>query len=353
MDLSLHPLHLLSSPASTDNVVFALAGDSRDKAMALFDERGFPDVPYQWLNHAGKSPEEWEEALLEVRPTVLVIGWGSRGLSESFARHPDSGLRYVCHLAGTVREFVPRSLIERGVLVSNWGSSISHTVAEHAILLALAALRSLPRWAPYLQEWPTHRLPPPRRAMQTRSLRGKRVGLHGFGAVARELVVLLEAFGAKVSAYSLGVPVRIFTENGVHQCANLEELFATSEVIIECEALTPATQGSVNEKLLRLLPEGAAFINVARGALVDEAALARVAPERGLRLALDVYEREPLPLDSSLFSLPDTVLSPHIAGPTEDSFPAMWDFAMRNISQFLAGGEIEGLVTPEVYDRCT
>ena len=59
-------------------------------------------------------------------------------------------------------------------------------------------------------------------------------------------------------------------------------------------------------------------------------------------------------MDSELFTLADAVLSPHIAGPTEDAFPLMWEFARRNLRAYLAGDTaLEGIVTPEVYDRCT
>jgi phosphoglycerate dehydrogenase-like enzyme len=357
MDIAPHPFPLAAVlPRREEHrLVFALVHDSRSKAQAAFREQDFAGAECQWLEHADMSRDNWEHTLRKLQPTVLVIGWGSPRLPDSIVDDADFPLRYVCHLAGTVREFLPRRLVERGVLVSNWGNSISHTVAEHALLLTLSALRNQPRWTNYLrEEWHLHRQPP-RRATQTRTLCGKRVGIHGFGAVARALVRYLRPFGVEIAAYSHGVPAKVYAQHGVEAAPSLEALFARSEVLVECEALSPVNTGSVTYDVLSRLPEGAVFVNVARGALVDEEALIRVAREKSLRLGLDVFAKEPLPRESALFELPDVVLSPHIAGPTEDAFSIMWSFACRNLQAYLAGDEssLEGLVTPEIYDRTT
>lgn len=79
-----------------------------------------------------------------MKPAVLVTGWGTPKLPDSHAALDALSLRHVCRLAGGVKPLVPRRLIERGVLVSNWGESISYTIAEHAVLLVLGLLRNLP-----------------------------------------------------------------------------------------------------------------------------------------------------------------------------------------------------------------
>jgi phosphoglycerate dehydrogenase-like enzyme len=197
-------------------------------------------------------------------------------------------------------------------------------------------------------DWPNRRA-----FLPTCRLRGKRVGLHGFGAVARELVAMLRPFGAGISAYSPGVPHAILQQNGVEPADSLESLFARSDVLIECEALTRATEGTVSENVLRHLPVGAVFVNVGRGRVVDEEALARVAGERGLRLGIDVFQKEPPSPQSSLLRVPDAIFSPHIAGPTMDAFTVLWEFAMENLSLYMHGKELQGLVTLDVFDRST
>ena len=155
-----------------------------------------------------------------------------------------------------------------------------------------------------MRRWPQRDEPHAYLPLETRTLRGKRVGLHGFGSIARELVGMLRAFGVEISSYSWGVPTGLFERYGVRECGSLQELFSGSDVLIECEALTAHNQGTVNAAMLRRLPAGAVFINVGRGHVVDETALVQVAAEKGLRLGLDVYCEEPLPASSPLRALP-------------------------------------------------
>jgi phosphoglycerate dehydrogenase-like enzyme len=328
-------------------LVFALNGESEARFRAAFDPAQLPGTEVRWLNLRELPGASWEGALREINPEILVTGWNSRRIPEDYLPDGERALRYVCHLTGTVRDLVPRSLIERGLLVTNWGSSISHTVAEHAMLLVLAALRNMPLWGEYIEDWPR------RRSLPTRRLRGKRVGLHGFGAIARELANMLRPFGAHVSAFSHGVPPDFFREHGVEAAPSLGGLFSSSDILIECEALTAATAGSVDEAMIRLLPAGAVFINVGRSRIVDEDALARVACERGLRLGIDVFHHEPPSPGLPLLQVPGAILSPHIAGPTADAFPVLWDFAMENVARYLAGDDLQGLVTMDVYERST
>jgi phosphoglycerate dehydrogenase-like enzyme len=124
-------------------------------------------------------------------------------------------------------------------------------------------------------------------------------------------------------------------------------------VLVELAPLIPATTGLIDEKLLRLLPPGAAFVNVGRGAVVDEDALIRVAREGKIQFGLDVYAHEPLAPDHPLRGLPNVFLTPHFAGPTLDRYPDATAQALRNLRAFTQGLPLEAIVTPEVYDRST
>lgn len=305
-------------------------------------------VPLEWQDTAELSPEDWPRVLENKRPAALVTGWETPPLPapELLPELP----AYVCHLAGTVRGLVPRAWLERGVLVSNWGNTVSHTIAEHAVLLILGSLRNMPLWKCFMDGETGGDA---KTVLQTRSLRGRRVGIHGFGTIARELAALLKAFGVSLSAWSEGVPEALFREHGAHRCADLRELFSTSDVLVELEALTERSRGSVNRELLELLPSGAVFVNVGRGAVVDEEALAALAAEGRIRVALDVFQREPLPPDSPLRDVDAALLSPHIAGPTRDAFPLCGAFALENLRRYFASQPVEGRVTLEIYDRTT
>ena len=185
----------------------------------------------------------------------------------------------------------------------------------------------------------------------TQSLVGRRVGIHGFGLISRRLVPMLRPFTSEIQSFSPHVPDEEFSNLGVRRLQSMEELFATSDIVVELAALTPQTYHIVKENHLRSIPEGGVFVNVGRGAVVDEDALVKVAKEGRLQIALDVFEKEPLPKDSPLRGLPNVTLLPHLGGPTRDRRRDAGALALKNIRAYLQGEPMEGKVTLEVYDR--
>lgn len=302
------------------------------------------------LDTAELTGTSWPHRLIRHAPQVLVTAWSTPPLPPAWLQATDCPLRYVCHLTGSVRRLVPRFFLERGGAVTNWGTLAAAAVAEHALLLGLAALRNLPAWRPYLER------PPLQRSVDdlaTRSLFRRRVGLHGFGAIARELVPLLAPFHPVIAAYSPGVPAAEMTALGVQPCASLPELFAHSEVLFGCEALTPATEGCVTAAVLAALPDGAVFVNVGRGRIADEAALLREAAGGRIRVAVDVAAHEPVTTGSPWLDAGPALISPHIGGPTHDMYPEIGHHALRNLRRHLAGEALNARVTVAAYDRST
>ena len=295
----------------------------------------------------------WNRGRLEaLRPEILVTGWTTPPLPKGWVAAPDFSVRYVCHVAGTVRRIVPREFLERGGVVTNWGDSAAPFVAEHALLLAWASLRNLPAWETGIEAaraMETHVV----EHVSTRTLYGCRVGLHGFGRIARALLKLLRPFDVKPYVFSQGVPPSFVLEHGATPCVSLKELFAKSEVLFECEALTPQTKESVTGGVLAALPDNAVFVNVGRGAVVDEAALLAEARSGRVRVAVDVLANEPAPPDSEFRRFKNIIFSPHIAGPTRDYCGKCGGLAWKNLRAFLGGGALENLVSLEEYDRST
>lgn len=345
------------NPASTprrlesDCIIFILSADEKALFLNGFLELGLPDVRQVWVDTAGLTAESWEEQLNQWQPTILVTAWSSPPVPLAWALQDGCPLRYVCNITGSVRHLVARELIEKGLLVTNWGTLTSWAVAEHALLLILALLRSLPLWSGFIEQPCSMFTMQPE--LRTRTLRGKRVGFHGFGAVARDLVSMLGPYDVTLAAHSAGVPRTLMDEFGVRPCASLSDLFSHSDVLIECESLTPRSRGSVTEAILRLLPEDSVFVNVGRGAVVEESALVRLAQEGRLRVGLDVFEREPLPADSPLRSCDRILLSPHVAGPTWENYSQCGLGALENVERYVRGEALERLVSLEVYDRAT
>lgn len=284
-------------------------------------------------------------ALGELDPEVIVAAWQTPSLAAILPGR----LRYVCYLCGSVRKLISRQQIEQGLVVTNWGGSISPIVAEWALFHILSCLRRATAWALAMHlhgGWKNG-------GTETASLMGRTVGLHGFGRVARELVKLLRPFNVRIRVMAPDVTAQTEQEWGVERSATLEALFAENDIIVELAPLIPATRGIITEKLLRLIRPGGVFVNVGRGAVVDEPALLRVAREGVIQIGLDVFSSEPLPADSPLRGLPNVTLTPHLAGPTTDRRRDAGAFALRNLQAYAAGRPLEAVITPEVYDYST
>lgn len=295
---------------------------------------------------------DWQAYLEQIRPQVIVSCWSTPAIPPSSWMSAGGSVRYVCHLSGSVRHVISRPFIEQGGLVTNWGDLVCRQVAEHALLLALGCLRNITNWREYIIEKAPQKFNPAL-TLETLTLFEKRVGIHGFGRIARSLVELLRPFNTKNTAYSKGVSAEFMTQFGVRQADSLEELFRESDIVFECEALTPDSYLSIGESLLRLLPEEAVFVNVGRGLVVDEGALHACAKAGRIRLAMDVAQEEPMTPKSAIFELEDALFSPHIGGPTMDCYHRCGQLALRNLQCYFADEPLTALVTAEEFDRST
>lgn len=349
----MNPLAEPHAPAvGTERILFAFTPGERELFLPSLRMEEFAGHTCSYVDTGSAGTGGWERVLREWRPTVVVTAWSAKRLPDEWVASPEFSLKYVCHVTGSLRALLTRAAFLRGLRATNWGSSINHTIAEHALLLTLALLRGTGGWPDAIRRggWTTDHV----RRLRTRALRGRRVGLHGFGAIAREVAAMLVPFKpACIRAYSRGVPPTFIERHGVEPCADLGELYGTSEVLICCESLTPENRGSVDARVLERLADDSVFVNVGRGEIVDEAALLAEAATGRLRIGLDVFHREPLPADYPLCTAPGVLLSPHIAGPTLETYAACGDHALENLRRYLAGEPLSGEVTPEAFERMT
>jgi phosphoglycerate dehydrogenase-like enzyme len=300
---------------------------------------------FRLIDPSGMSDEAFARELASVNPDIVLGCWKTPPLPD---RLP-SRLRYVCYITGSVKKLISRSHLERGLLVTNWGASISRTVAEAALFHILACLRNASHWAitmhqPGVATWKNG-------LTDSRSLFCRSVGIHGFGPVARELVRLLKPWECPITALAPDLTAELAHAYGVERAGTLEALFSQNEIIVELAPLIPATTGIITEHLLRMIRPGGVFVNVGRGAVVDEEALLRVAREGKISVGVDVYTVEPLPADSGLRALPRVNLTPHTAGPTIDRYPDAGAFAVKNLRAHVNDRPLEAVVTPEIYDQ--
>lgn len=340
----------LSRAQGKQRLLLALSQSERDLFFPDFERQltGLPE--WQWCDTSAIFNGSWPQLLESLQPTILLSCWSTPSLPEG--HDALEHLKYVCHLTGSIKHVVPRKMLADGLRVTNWGHLASNAVAEHALLLALAALRNLPNWGGPMKAGESEFRQAPD-SLNTRTLSGKRVAIHGFGSVARSLIKLLRSFDVSITAYSSGVPQSYIEEHNVRATDSLADLFQDCEIFFECEALTEANRKSVTGALLRKLPFGAVFVNVGRGAVVDEETLGELADQGHLRVGLDVFACEPLPESSPLWNAPCAILSPHIGGPTRDQYTAFGQHALTNIRKYLRGESLESLIQLRQYDLST
>lgn len=310
----------------------------------LTEMRGLAE-PFEHLETDHLSTADFHWLLAARDPEVLLTCWKTPPLPEKLPPR----LRYVCHLSGSIKKIVTREHLEHGLIASNWGGSISRIVAEWALFHILSCLRRATFWTLAMHReagWKNG-------GTETASLFGRRVGLHGFGQVARELTGLLRPFACEVSAFAPDVDAAAETRYGIKRVATLEQLFSDNEIIVELAPLIPATAGIVSEALLRRIRPGGVFVNVGRGAVVDESALVQIAREGKIMVGLDVFTVEPLPADSGLRGLPNVTLTPHLAGPTTDRRRDAGEFALENLRAYASGKPLSAVITPPSFDAMT
>ena len=204
------------------------------------------------------------------------------------------------------------------------------SMAESTILLILASFYALHWWENQLRENIPH---PPR--VPGRMLRGRTLGLIGFGQIARGVASRLSTWDIRIQTYTPRLRVPLLP--GVSR-VGLEQLLRTSDVICVLASLNDETRGMLDLNRLRLMKPDAVLINTARGGIVDELALVQLAHERpGFRIALDTFAEEPLPAQSPLRSLANAILTPHAIGHTQESLDALPAAAIENVSRALEG----------------
>lgn len=239
---------------------------------------------------------------------VLVTSWGAPRLdADLLAAAPK--LRLVLYGAGSVRPVVTPESWARGVRVTSGASANAEPVAEFALSQILYALKH--GWRYVLESRRTGRAATRRPGEGTA---GAVVGLASLGATGRATAQLLARHDVTVHAYDPYLDPSAAAGLGV-TLVDLPTLFATSRVVSLHTPLLDSTRHMVGAELLSSMPADAVLVNTARGGLIDEAALVDVLRARpDLFAVLDVTDPEPAVPGSPLFSLPNVVVTPHLAG---------------------------------------
>lgn len=170
-------------------------------------------------------------------------------------------------------------------------------------------------------------------------LYGKRVMIVGYGSIGKSIEERLLAFGAEI------VRVARQAREGVESIDRLLELLPQVDVVVLIVPLTEETTGMIGAKELAKMKQGALLVNAARGPVVQTAALLEALQSGRIRAALDVTDPEPLPKDHPLWSAPNLLITPHIAGSSPMSMDRAVSFAAEQVGRYLRGEELQNIVT--------
>ena len=224
-----------------------------------------------------------------------------------------------------------------GPLITSAKGAYSEPVAEHAIVLAQAALRELgvkardARWQPERSGF---------------SLYGRRVVIVGAGGIAAEIIRLLEPYRTPITVVRRS-PGDVAGADTTVTVDALAEVLPSAEVLILAAASTTESRHLIGAAELDLLPDGAALVNIARGALIDhDALLAAVRSGSLIGVGLDVTDPEPLPDEHGLWNEPRCIITSHSADTPEMTAPLLARRISENVRGFLGNGAFLGIVDP-------
>ena len=287
----------------------------------------FPDFIVGQLQSYDRVPEE-------IVDTDVFVGWSLRPEQFKIA----GKLKWIHSPAAAVHQLMYPDLINSDVILTNSSGVHGPVVAEHAIAVILALAKRLPQamhyqtrkiWAQELL-WNEHPRP--------REVAGATVLVAGMGGIGSEFAVRAKALGMKVIAIRENPAKGAGPADEVYGAEKIDELLPQADFVLLCTPVTPATTAIINRERLNKMKFGAYLINVARGPLVDEAALIEALQEQRIAgAALDVFVEEPLPAESPFWSLDNVLITPHTAAVTEKLWERHYELIVENMKRFLAG----------------
>lgn len=296
---------------------------------------------------------EGEDQFLEYLPDAEVVVIWPRPFDLNLAPR----LKWIQLISAGLDHFVGHPIMESDIIITTASGIHATPIAEYVLASILAFSRRFrDMWRlQEKKEWPEDRW----EILRGKELRGKTVGILGYGSIGREVGRLCKAFGMRVLATKRSTKERqdkgySMLGRGDPQGSVVDQIFDPSqlrEMVKECDffvvavPLTPATEGIVGREELKAMKGSAYLVNISRGRVVDEEALTEALKEGWIGGAgLDVFAQEPLPQESELWGLDNVILSPHVSANTPHYQERFAELLCENLRRYLAGEELLNVV---------
>jgi phosphoglycerate dehydrogenase-like enzyme len=311
---------LVMHPVVKEELLSSLHMQRLDRACRLVDV-----APFRSFDALGEATG---------RIQVLITSWGCPRIDRDVvATLP--GLKLIAHLAGSVKGFIDEQVWRMGIQISNAVAANAVPVAEYTLAAILFANKRVLQLADFYRRHHENRAPWTREAPNVGNYH-KVVGIIGASHVGRKTIELLQPFDLKILVYDPYLTPMQARELGAHK-VGLAELLSNADVASLHAPLLSETRHMLGAREFALLKDGATFINTARGAIVDHAALEAELVSGRLNAVLDTTEPEVLPASSPLYRLPNVLLTPHIAGSLGTETQRLADYIVDEVERFSRG----------------
>ena len=290
-----------------------------------------------------------DERAVAILPEVeiLITGWDAPLLDAAGLRNLPR-LRMISHLGATVKAHHSPAVWHRGVRVSSAVEATAHPVVEFTIAaIVFSAKHVLARSKKYCE---TRTFPAPDDEFDI-GLMGQTIGIVGASRVGLPVIERLRAFDVEVLVYDPFLSREHARGLGAEKIEDLDELIKRSDIVSIHAPITDKTVNMFDAGRLAMLRDGATLINTARGVLIDQAALVAELQTGRISAVIDVTNPEPLPPDSPLFTLPNVLLTPHMAGPMGQERSRMFSAVVDEVERYCRGKSLRGEIALDSLGR--
>ncbi len=254
-----------------------------------------------------------EEELIELAQDcdVIMTGWGTPKMNAATVKRMPN-LKMIAHTAGSIAYQFDPEIYDCGIKIIGANDVFARSVAEATLAYTLCGLRQIELMSDIMRAggWKDE-------SLNNKGLFYKKVGIVGFGAIARHFLELIRWFKCDVRIYSSYLSEEEAAKYG-GRLATLDEIFTECDVVSIHSSMNPKNAGLVSRELMSKLRPESLLVNTARGGVIDEPAMFEMLMEGRFRAVLDVYAEEPPKADNPIRQCKNVLLMPHVGGPTID-----------------------------------